>query len=296
MHISLILPIVTDNGVGVVVGLIHGYAIQRLRHRAGKKGIVRILSLQHIAVVERPSIVRIDKVLPDALEACQPLQVDKLVGRGHHKGTATLVVRQYVARAGTALLDVGMGAEAVGIVVARRDGRHLLKEIMAGQAVVGRIEIGGVERHFVERQHGILQHIKHAVGHTLVVGTAYIEQTQPEAVGLVFHFARAVVVLQKVGHLLGLVVAILDAAGEHLHVVFAVVVHYLVADDVGQLCLVLHLCHQTRGDKYHALPSGKGVHRRAFDSVETQFATQTGVVLQQCVGDAFHHAGDRVAI
>ena len=74
------------------------------------------------------------------------------------------------------------------------------------------------------------------------------------------------------------------------------VVYYLVAEDERQLCLVLDLRHQSHVDKHHALRCGEGVDIGAEHGVEPKLFPQVGMVGEQRVGDAFHHAGYGVAV
>ena len=81
-----------------------------------------------------------------------------------------------------------------------------------------------------------------------------------------------------------------------LHAVGAVIVNDFMGDDKSQLCLILQLCHKSRIDEYHALWCGEGIDNGAGDGVETQFGTQLGVVLEECVGNASGKEADGVAI
>ena len=195
-----------------------------------------------------------------------------------------------------ATLQVGVGAEGVVIVVAWGDGRHLVQEITVGQFVVRTVEQLPRYLHLPERLVGKLQHVEYPLAHPLVVRAVDVEEGQPQAVGFVLHLARAVVVAQEMLHLLLGRTGTLPVARHLLPRVFAVVVYYFVTYDECQLRLVFHLCHQPQIHKYHPLPGGEGIDRRAFHRVEPQLPAQFGIVFQQCVGYALYGFGDGVAI
>ena len=191
-----------------------------------------------------------------------------------------------------------MGGERVVVVVACRDRVHLTHEIVGGHGVVGRVEESGVERHLVERQVAILKHVEHAIHHPLVVGAGQEEHSDAYAVGLAFHLARAVVVLDEIAHFLCLsldIVAVAFASRDFLNRVFAEVVHNLVADDESQLSLILHLSDEASANENHALASGEGVDVGRLDGIEPQLVTQRGVVFQKSVGNVLHHTSYGVA-
>ena len=261
--------------------------------------VVGIELLEQIAIVEASDIFGINDILADTLEARQSTYLFKLGLRRGYEAVAALAACHYRRCGRATFQDVGVGAERVVVVVTSRYGVDLLHKVIRGHLVVRRVEIGGVEHLFIERQIAILQHVENTLSNVLGIGAGQVEHRQTQTVCLALHFTRAVMVLDKIAHLLrfGLyIVAVVLAARYFLKAVLAQVVHDFVADNEGQLSLVFNLRHKACAHKHHSLTGSESVDIGRLERIETQLAPQFRIVLEQCVGYAFHHTRNRVAI
>ena len=262
LHLAFEFLIVAHDAAGAGVGLVFREAIECLAHSFVDIAVVGILLFEQIAIIESAHIFGIDNILSHTLEACQSTDFLKFRRCHHHKPAAAFGITDD-GRCGLASFeDVGVGAERVVVVVARGDRVDLIHKVVRRHLVVGCIEIGGVEHQLVEGEIAVLQHIEYALGDILGVRAGQVEHLQAQAVGLALHLARAVVVFDKVTHLLRLglyVIAVALASRDFFETVLAQVVDNLVADDEGQLGLILDLCHEASAYEDHTLPGGESI-------------------------------------